>query len=140
MNNADKQQLFERIRAAVLRLMPTVWAIYAHGSIVKDQERRDSDLDIALLLPPGERVADPLGLAASLAAVAGREVDIADLRQAGNFLCKEVLANGETLYVANPEQVLNWEAIAMSEYATHRERIRDLLDDFNKTGIGYAHE
>ena len=44
---------------------------------------------------------------------------------------------GRTLYVSEPDQVLGWEAEAMSRYARHREQIRDILEDFRRTGVGY---
>lgn len=39
--------------------------------------------------------------------------------------------------MSDPSQVLAWEASAMSRYARHREEIRDILDDFKRTGVGY---
>jgi hypothetical protein len=48
-----------------------------------------------------------------------------------------VLAGGKTLFESNPEAVLAWEASAMSRYARHREEIRDILSQFERTGIGY---
>jgi len=54
------------------------------------------------------------------------------------MLRKEVLTHGLTLYAANPERVLVWEASAMTEYAEHRMRIRDLLEDFQHSGYGYG--
>jgi hypothetical protein len=38
----------------------------------------------------------------------------------------------------DPEKVLAWEASAMSRYGHYREEVRDLLDDFRRTGIGYG--
>jgi len=132
-----KRQLFEKIKLALLQAVPEVLAIYAHGSMVNNTERPDSDLDLALLMPPGQTIPDHLALRATLAAIGGREVDIADLRQAGTVLCKEVLAHGITLYSANREQTLAWEATSLSEYADHQFRIRGILNDFNRTGIEY---
>lgn len=138
MDSTQRQQLFDATRRAVLAVLPDIWAIYIHGSIARNTERPDSDLDLALLLPPGQALPNPLELRAILAEAAGREVDVADLRRAGNVLRKEVLAHGIPIYVAHPEQVLAWEASAMSEYADHHMRIRDLLEDFQRTGIGYG--
>ncbi len=138
MNPNDRQQLFDAVRQCVLAALPDVWAIYVHGSIANDTARPDSDLDLALLLPPGKELPNLLSFSAVLAAAARREVDVVDLRRAGNMLRKEVLEHGIPLYAANSEQVLAWEASAMSEYAEHHWRIRSLLEDFNRTGIGYG--
>jgi uncharacterized protein len=137
MNSTDRQQLFDAAQRAVQSVLPDVLAIYVHGSIASNTERPVSDLDLALLLPPGTEIPDLLNLTAAVSAATGREVDIADLRRAGNILRKEVLAYGIPLYVRYPEQVLAWEASAMSEYAEHRLRIHDLLEDFARTGVGY---
>jgi predicted nucleotidyltransferase len=137
MSTSLQQSTIEAIREIILAALPDVWAIYLHGSVASGNTRPDSDVDIALLLPPAQHIPDLLGLSAALADVTGREVDIADLRRAGNMLRKEVLTHGLTLYAANPERVLAWEAGAMTEYAEHRMRIRDLLEDFQHTGIGY---
>jgi predicted nucleotidyltransferase len=138
MNATDKQQMFDATRQAVMAALPDVWAIYVYGSIANNTERADSDLDIALLLPPGNGITNLLGLVSAISVAAERDVDIVDLRRAGNLLRKEVLAHGVPLYVAHPEQVLAWEASAMSEYAEHHARISDLLKDFKRTGIGYG--
>lgn len=137
MNDESTQQLFQRLTRALVNAMPEVWAVYAYGSMVKGGERADSDLDLGVLTPPGKKISNLLELRAELADLAGREVDIVDLRNAGTMLCKEVLAEGVELYSAHHLQTLAWEATAMNEYAVHQFRIRNLLDDFKRTGVGY---
>jgi predicted nucleotidyltransferase len=137
MISVAKRQLFDRLKVVLLQAVPDLWAIYAYGSVVNNTERADSDLDLGLLMPPGKNIPDLLGLRATLSAIAGREVDISDLRQAGTVLQKEVLAKGIELYSANREQTLVWEATALSEYADHQFKIRGILNDFKRTGIGY---
>ena len=137
MTDETKQQRFDAVSLALLKAIPDVWAIYAYGSMVNGTEHDGSDLDLGVLMPPGKRIPDLLTLKASLSELAGREVDLADLRKAGNVLRREVLAKGVELYSAQRVQTLAWEAVAMSEYADHQFRIRDLLSDFNRTGIGY---
>jgi hypothetical protein len=99
-----------------------------------------SDLDLAVLLPPGEEVPDILQLIARVSARVARDVDVVDLRRAGDVLRREVLEKGRAIHVAEPERVLAWEASAMSRYARHHEEIRSILEDFQRTGIGYGHE
>ena len=66
-----------------------------------------------------------------------RDVDVVDLRRVGDVLRREVLESGLTLFASDPEKVLVWEAGAMTRYVHYREEIRDLLEDFRRTGIGY---
>jgi len=118
--------------------MPRLMACYLFGSAARNEASPSSDLDVAVLLPPGERIPDYLTLSALLSDAAGRQVDLVDLRQAGDFLRVEVLRDGRPFYVADREQVLVWEGEAISEYGSHMERIRPLLEDFKRTGVGYA--
>jgi predicted nucleotidyltransferase len=122
----------------LLAALPDAWAIYAYGSFARGDEWPLSDLDLAVLLAPGKTIGDPLGLSSALAARAGRDIDLVDLRTSGDTLRAEVLRAGRALFVADAELVLEWEAAAMSRYARHREQIRDLLADFAQTGVGYA--
>ena len=65
-------------------------------------------------------------------------MDVVDLRRVGDVLRREVLESGITLFASDPEKVLVWEAGAMTRYAHYREEVRDLVEDFRKTGIGYG--
>lgn len=124
--------------AAVLQhAIPNLMAAYVHGSTTRGDDRADSDIDVALLLPPGQHLVNPLALAAKLQEVTGRQADITDLRRAGNVLRMQVLREGKPFINTCPDQVLAWEAYAMNEYAQHRAAIHGILQDFQDTGIGY---
>lgn len=124
-------------RDTLLAALPDAWAIYVFGSFARGEEWPSSDLDLAVLLPPARRIENLLNLMSSVSKRTHRNVDIVDLRGAGDVLRCEVLMDGRTLHVAQPEHVLAWEGAAMSRYARHREEIRDILDDFRRTGVGY---
>ena len=138
MIDSDRELLFNRAREALLAAFPDAWAIYVYGSFARSEEWPDSDIDFAVLLPPGKRVEDILSVLGRLSERVGRDVDLVDMRRIGDVLRREVLATGRTLFVSRPDSVLAWEASAMSRYARHREEIKDILRDFERTGIGYA--
>ncbi len=137
MTEAERNRLFAAARDGLLRELPEALALYVYGSFARGDEWSDSDLDLAVLLPAEQRINDFLGVTQRVSASVGRTVDLVDLRRAGDVLRGEVLAGGKTLFESNPEAVLAWEASAMSRYARHREEIRDILSQFERTGIGY---
>lgn len=137
MSKTERERILAAARDALLAALPDVWAIYVFGSFARGEEWPQSDLDLAVLLPPARKIEDPLGIMSGVSARVHRDADIVDLRRAGDVLRREVLSDGQTLYVSEPDQVLAWEAGAMSRYARHREEIRDILEDFRRTGVGY---
>ncbi|HEU4616887.1 MAG TPA: nucleotidyltransferase domain-containing protein [Gammaproteobacteria bacterium] len=140
MNKTEREAIFSAARDAVLAALPNAWAIYVYGSFATGDEWPQSDLDLAVLLPPEEDIPDVLELIAQVSARVAREVDIVDLRRAGDVLRREVLDRGRMIYTAEPDNVLAWEASAMTRYAHYREAIRDILEDFHRTGVGYGRE
>ena len=137
MSQTDREGLLAAAREALLSALPDAWAIDVFGSFARAEEWPASDLDLAVLLPPARRIEHLLEVIREVSRRVHRDVDIVDLRRAGDVLRREVLMEGRLLYVAEPDQVLAWEAAAMSRYARHREEIRDILADFRKTGVGY---
>lgn len=137
VTETERDGLFAAARDAILTALPDVWAIYVYGSFARGEEWPGSDLDIAVLLPPEQGIRDLLQLIAKTSSVVGRDVDVVDLRQAGDVLRREVLATGRQIYAAEPNRVLGWEASAMSRYTRHREEIQSILEEFHRSGIGY---
>lgn len=137
MTEDDRQHLFAAAREALLERLPQVWAIYVFGSFARGDEWPNSDLDLAVLLPPGERIPDLLSLMSHVSGRVHRDVDLVELRTVNDVLRSEVLGEGHVVFVSKPDTVLDWEASAMSRHARHREDIRDILDDFRRSGVGY---
>jgi predicted nucleotidyltransferase len=138
MTQAEREHIFTAAREAVLAALPDAWAIYVYGSFARGDEWPNSDIDLAVLLPPGRKIDDLLGLISEVSTRTHRDVDLVDLRRVGDVLRREVLEDGHVLFVSEPDTVLAWEASAMSRYARHREEIRDILEDFRRTGVGYG--
>lgn len=138
MDKPDRDRTLAEARDVLLNALPDVWAIYVYGSFARGDEWPESDIDLAVLRPPGRAFQDIFGLIGKISERVGRDVDLIDLRKVGDVLRVEVLAEGRALYVAQPALVLAWEASAMSRYAHHREEIRDILGDFRRTGVGYG--
>jgi predicted nucleotidyltransferase len=52
MTQSEQQAIFDTARDTVLATLPDVWAVYVYGSFARGEDWPDSDLDIAVLLPP----------------------------------------------------------------------------------------
>jgi predicted nucleotidyltransferase len=137
MSDTDRQHLLDTARDALLAAFPDAWAIYVYGSFARGDESRTSDIDLALLLPPDDKIDDLLTVISEIATQVHREIDLIDLRKVSDVLRREVLAEGRILYSSDQDRVLEWEGVAISRYQRYREEVRDLLSDFQSTGIGF---
>jgi predicted nucleotidyltransferase len=90
----------ERIRDYFLD-DPEVAAVYLYGSFAKEEERRDSDVDIGVLSTrrgKGDAVRDRrLRYVADLSGMIDRDIDLVMLEEAGELLSYQVLKYGECL-------------------------------------------
>jgi len=137
MSQTEREHILTAARDSLLSALPDAWAIYVFGSFARAEDWPCSDLDLAVLLPPTRRIENLLEVMSTVSAQVHRDTDVVDLRKAGDVLRREVLMDGQMLHVSEPDQVLAWEGAAMSRYARHREEIRDILEDFRRTGVGY---
>lgn len=96
MNETEREAIFSAARDAVLAALPHAWAIYVYGSFASGEEWPQSDLDLAVLLPPEEEIPDVLELIAQVSARVARDVDLVDLRRAGDVACavRPLLSSG----------------------------------------------
>ena len=117
---ADKLEQVHRI----LEPYPSVLAAYLHGSTAKGTARPDSDIDIARLPTPGQRL--PLKArpecAGELESVLGCPVDVGELSARNLIYAREVLANGQEIFTTNRFQSDLFMATALAMYAEHQER------------------
>jgi predicted nucleotidyltransferase len=78
VNAIRPAQLLEQYRDEVAKVLAgyPVSRIWVFGSVARDDDRPDSDLDLLIELTPGTSVIDILGLDEELAAVLGCPVDV----------------------------------------------------------------
>ncbi|MGH8229603.1 MAG: type VII toxin-antitoxin system MntA family adenylyltransferase antitoxin [Steroidobacteraceae bacterium] len=122
MATPDRDRILAEARDVLSAALPVAWAIYVYGSFAREEERPDSDLDLAVLLPPRRTLPDRFDLADTVSRRTGREVDLVDLRTAGLDLIREVLRDGRALRVRAPAETLTWEAEQMTNYADFNPR------------------
>ena len=124
----------EAIVEAICAALPDVIAVYVFGSVARGDAVGDSDLDVAILPVRPLDVLRRFDLQQALASVAGRDVDLVDLRRASAVMRVQVLADGRTLYEGDRGARALFEATALSDYARLNEERRGILADVRRRG------
>jgi predicted nucleotidyltransferase len=123
----------------VLRHYPTVQGIYLFGSYAAGSAWPDSDVDVALLLPPAQAkrslALSPCHL--ELAETLRKEVDLVNLRQVSTVFQMEIIY-GKLLYCADRYAVDEFEMLTLSYYQKLNEERREILEAFYETGRAYS--
>ena len=126
----DEAALVHHLRAA----LPEALAIYVFGSVATGEAGPDSDLDLAVLVAGR---ADPLilwRLAGELADIAGRRVDLVDLRAASTVMQYQVVTRGRRLWARDVGAGL-FEAFVLSEKMELDAARSGLVADIVREGV-----
>jgi len=126
------------IVATVLRHYPDVAAVYHFGTAGTEDERSDSDLDIALLFSH-ERAAEVGSLQMSdlcseLERVVKRDVDLINLRLVNTVLQKEIIAANRRLYCADEYGADEFEMLTLSCYQKLNEERAGIVKEALESG------
>ncbi len=106
--------------AVVRRLVPDVDGIYLFGSVARGRTRPGSDVDLALLLPPGRKLSpdELLTTMSALERLTHRTVDLSVLDTQTQLVhAKEVVTTGVCLFARSTERIRAFEMQVLSEYA-----------------------
>ena len=124
----------DQLIKALLEAVPDCRAIYRFGSWGSEDERSDSDIDLAILprspLDPVRR----WDLAQRLASLAGRDVDLVDLLTASTVMRMQVVGHGERLYFSDFFAVEQFDDSVFSAYARLNEERKYILSDIHQRG------
>jgi uncharacterized protein len=135
MNTMNDQAAIIR---TVLKHYPDVQAVYLFGTYGTPDERPDSDIDIALLLPPQQaKAAKPLAmsdLCFQLTAILKKEVDLINLRRVPTVLQKEIVAANRRIYHSNEYAADEFEMLTLSYYQKLNEERAEIVQDALRTG------
>ncbi len=128
----------EEIVRLILSYYPDTQAIYLFGTYQTEYERPNSDVDIALLLPPEQAKAVGLlvgsDLYYDLESLLRREIDLINLRLVPTVLQKEVIMAERPLYQADPYATAEFEMLTLSYYQRLNAERADIIADAVKTG------
>ena len=128
----------KKIISIILRFYPETEAIYLFGTYGTADEQKESDVDIALLLPPREAKSAG-GLAMSdcrlaLEEALKRTVDLINLRAVNTVFQHEIIQEGRVIYDAAENAIDVFEMLVMSLYQKLNEERAEILKDIFREG------
>ena len=132
---------YEVIVRTLLEHYPAVQAVYLFGSYGTPDEWPDSDVDIAVLLPPDEAKREGL-MAISDACLAlgrllGKDVDLINLRQVSTVFQKEIIVADRRIYCASGYAADEFEMLVLSLYQKLNEERAEVLAEGLRSGRFY---
>ena len=132
---------YEVIVRTILEHYPAVQAVYLFGTYGTEDEWPDSDVDIAVLLPPEE--AKRVGHMAlsdthlALARLLGKDVDLVNLRQVSTVFQKEIVMADRRIYCASGYAADEFEMVVLSLYQKLNEERAEVLAEGLRSGRFY---
>jgi predicted nucleotidyltransferase len=135
------QAIEHSIIQIVLDHYPTVQATYLFGSFGTEDEWPDSDVDIAVLLPPVE--AKQVGtlmmseLRFALERLLKKDVDVINIRRVSTVFQKEIVMADRRIFCADTYTADEFEMLVLSFYQKLNQERREILDEFLKTRRAY---
>jgi uncharacterized protein len=133
--------LDEQIIETVLEHLSDVQGIYRFGTSGTENERPDSDVDIAVLLAPmtakelGSLTMNPCHLA--LEKQLSKDVDLINVRDVSTVFRKEIIMNGRIIYCADRFAVDEFEMLTISYYMKLNEERAEILKEGLRSGRFY---
>ncbi|MFH1096964.1 MAG: nucleotidyltransferase domain-containing protein [Candidatus Desantisbacteria bacterium] len=130
-----------KIIQTILAHCPNLQAIYLFGSYGTEQEWTESDVDIAVLLPPDE--AKQAGsfamskLCMTLERLLGKEVDLINLRQVSTVFQKEITMAERRIFCADNYATDEFEMLTLSYYQKLNEECCEIIEEAMKSGRFY---
>ncbi len=131
-----------RIIPSIRRFYPDVEAIYLFGSYGTEHETGESDVDLALLLPP--LVAKKEGSLVmkdgwfSLYKTLARPVDLINLRLVDTMFQSEIIQSGRLLFCADEVSRLSFEMMALSLYQKLQDERKGIVESIMKSKRVYS--
>lgn len=132
----------DNIIAAITTRYPATQAIYLFGSYATENERPDSDVDIALLLAPdtakreGNLVLHPLR--PRLETLLNKDVDLINLRQVSTVFQKEIIGADRRVYTGDAYAADEFEMLVLSFYQKLNEERAEILVEGLRSGTFYS--
>jgi predicted nucleotidyltransferase len=127
----------QAIIATLQAELPTLLAVYLFGSYAQGTAGPASDLDLAVLVAGKLEPLCLWELAQTLAAQAGCDVDLLDLRAASTVMQYQIITSGTRLWEKDAQAALFESAILSEKTALDTARA-GLLSDIQREGTVYG--
>lgn len=114
--------------------------IILFGSFVKGTNRIDSDIDLAFFSKEQLSSYERFLLASELAEIAGREVDLVDLKQIDTVFTMQIFSKGIPIYIQDENEFTRQKMRAYSMYATLSEQRAGVIKSIKERGSVFGDE
>lgn len=135
LENNLKQQL---VKAIQNKLNPDFIILF--GSFAKGTSRIDSDIDLAYFSKEQLSSYERFLLANELAEIAGREVDLVDLKQIDTVFTMQIFSQGIPIYIQDENEFTRQKMRAYSMYATLSEQRSSVIESIKERGSIFGDE
>lgn len=130
-----KNQLIEIIQN---KINPAFIVLF--GSFAKGTNRIDSDIDLAFFSKEQLSSYERFLLASELAEIAGREVDLVDLKQIDTVFTMQIFSQGIPIYIQDENEFTRQKMRAYSMYATLSEQRASVIESIKERGSVFGDE
>lgn len=130
-----KKQLIEIIQN---KINPAFIVLF--GSFAKGTNRIDSDIDLAFFSKEQLSSYERFLLASELAEIAGREVDLVDLKQIDTVFTMQIFSQGIPIYIQDENEFTRQKMRAYSMYATLSEQRAGVIESIKERGSVFGDE
>ncbi|WP_336663954.1 type VII toxin-antitoxin system MntA family adenylyltransferase antitoxin [Kurthia gibsonii] len=114
--------------------------IILFGSFAKGTSRHDSDIDLAFFSKEQLSSYERFLLASELAEIAGREVDLVDLKQIDTVFTMQIFSQGIPIYIQDENEFTRQKMRAYSMYATLSEQRAGVIESIKERGSVFGDE
>ena len=132
MSNQKKNPNILIAEKQIIQSIPSLSAIYLFGSYGSNYQRKDSDIDLAILTKEEIEILSLWEIAQNISLEIKIDVDLIDLRKASTVFCFQILTEGKRIYAPNPSYSDKFETVALSMYLNLNEERKEILEDQKK--------
>ena len=110
------------------------YLIYIFGSTIKNRDRGESDIDIAILTDRRVDEYKLFILSQKLADILKKEVDLIDLNKASTVFKIQVIKTGKLIYNSDNLKKMYFQMKTMKDYAILNEERQEVIDKIKSRG------